>query len=70
MTLPPQDACIPVLGTCEYATLQGKRYEDVTTLKDSRWGDYFILSKWAQFNHKTHKRKARKETQSEIGKEI
>lgn len=59
MIPPPQDACIPILGTCEFVTVQGKRYADMTKLKDSRWGDYFVLSKWAQFNHKTHKRKGK-----------
>ena len=46
----PQCPC-PNPGTCEYATLYGKR-DFVGVIKDLEWIDYPGSSKWVQSNHK------------------
>jgi hypothetical protein len=47
---PALDVGVLVTGTCEYATLNGKRdFIDVVKIRILRLGDYPMLSTWGQY---------------------
>ena len=48
-----KDNPVPFARTYKYVTSHGKRdFVDVTKFRIFRWGDFPVLSGWAQYDHK------------------